>query len=43
MKKITIEIDGDDVEEIMVILQRASEAVEKLEAILKEFEDESLH
>ena len=39
MKKITIEIDGDDVEEIMVILQRASEAVEKLEAILQELED----
>jgi predicted translin family RNA/ssDNA-binding protein len=37
--KITIEVDGTDAEEIMAMLQRASEAVEKLEAILEEFED----
>jgi predicted translin family RNA/ssDNA-binding protein len=37
--KIIIEVDGDDVEEIMAMLQRASEAVEKLEAILQELED----
>jgi predicted translin family RNA/ssDNA-binding protein len=36
---ITIEVDGTDAEEIMAMLQRASEAVEKLEAILEEFED----
>jgi predicted translin family RNA/ssDNA-binding protein len=37
--KITIEVDGADAEELMAMLQRASEAVEKLEAILEEFED----
>ena len=37
--KITIEVDGDDAEELVALLQRATEAVEKLEAILKEFED----
>jgi hypothetical protein len=37
--KITIEVDGADAEELMAMLQRATEAVEKLEAILQEFED----
>lgn len=37
--KITIEVDGADAEELVAIIQRATEAVEKLEAILKEFED----
>ena len=37
--KITIEVDGDDAEELVALIQRATEAVEKLEAILKEFED----
>jgi len=37
--KITIEVDGTDAEELVAMIQRASEAVEKLEAILKEFED----
>ena len=37
--KITIEVDGADAEELMAMLQRAAEAVEKLEAILEEFED----
>ena len=37
--KITIEVDGADAEELIAIIQRATEAVEKLEAILKEFED----
>jgi len=37
--KIIIEVDGTDAEELMAMLQRATEAVEKLEAILKEFED----
>jgi len=37
--KITIEVDGADAEELVAIIQRATEAVEKLETILKEFED----
>ncbi|MDB4298021.1 hypothetical protein OAF51_01610 [Akkermansiaceae bacterium] len=37
--KITIEVDGTDAEELVAMIQRATEAVEKLEAILKEFED----
>ena len=37
--KITIEVDGADAEELMARLQRATEAVEKLEAILEEFEN----
>jgi phosphotransferase system HPr-like phosphotransfer protein len=37
--KITIEVDGADAEELVAMIQRATEAVEKLEAILKEFED----
>ena len=37
--KITIEVDGADAEELVALVQRATEAVEKLEAILKEFED----
>ena len=37
--KITIEVDGDDDEELVALIQRATEAVEKLEAILQEFED----
>tara|TARA_B100000497_G_C7613264_1_gene368293 strand:+ start:919 stop:1041 length:123 start_codon:yes stop_codon:yes gene_type:complete len=37
--KITIEVDGADAEELIAIIQRATEAVEKLEDILKEFED----
>ena len=37
--KITIEVDGAAAEEIMALIQRASGAVEKLEAILEEFED----
>ena len=37
--KITIEVDGTDAEELVATIQRATEAVEKLEAILKEFED----
>jgi phosphotransferase system HPr-like phosphotransfer protein len=37
--KITIEVDGSDAEELMAMIQRATEAVEKLEAILEEFED----
>lgn len=41
--KITIEVDGDDAEELVALIQRVTEAVEKLEAILEEFEDESLH
>jgi len=36
---LTIEVDGADAEEIVAMLQRASEAVAKLEAILQEFED----
>ena len=41
--KITIEVDGEDAEELFAMIQRATEAVEKLEAILKEFEEEELH
>ncbi len=41
--KITIEVDGADAEELMAMIQRATEAVEKLEAILEEFEDGELH
>jgi len=41
--KITIEVDGDDAEELVALIQRATEAVEKLEAILEEFEDGELH
>ena len=41
--KITIEVDGADAEELVALLQRATEAVEKLEAILEEFEEEELH
>ena len=37
--KIAIEVDGADAEELVGMLQRATEAVEKLEAILEEFED----
>ena len=37
--KITIEVDGEDAEELMALVQRATEAIETLEAILKEFED----
>jgi len=37
--KITIEVDGDDAEELVALIRRATEAVEKLEAILQEFED----
>ena len=37
--KITIEVDGSDAEELMAMIQRATEAVEKLDAILEEFED----
>ena len=38
--KIIIEVDGEDAEELFALLDRAVEAVEKLEAILQEFEDE---
>ena len=38
--KITIEVDGADAEELIVLIQRVTDAVEKLEDILKEFEDE---
>lgn len=38
--KIIIEVDGADAEKLFALLDRATEAVEKLEAILKEFEDE---
>jgi len=41
--KITIEVDGADAEELVAMIQRATEAVEKLEAILEEFEAEELH
>ena len=41
--KITLEVDGTDAEELVALLQRATEAVEKLEAILEEFEEEELH
>ncbi len=41
--KITIEVDGTDAEELVAMIQRATEAVEKLEAILEEFEDGELH
>ena len=41
--KITIEVDGTDAEELVAMIQRATEAVEKLEAILKEFEAEEFH
>jgi|TARA_B100001094_G_scaffold151839_1_gene146969 hypothetical protein len=41
--KITIEVDGADAEELVAMIQRATEAVEKLEAILEEFEDGELH
>jgi|TARA_R110000765_G_scaffold113355_1_gene205666 hypothetical protein len=37
--KIIIEVDGEDAQDIFAMLERATEAVEKLEAILKEFED----
>jgi hypothetical protein len=37
--KIIIEVDGEDAQDIFAMLERAVEAVEKLEAILKEFED----
>tara|TARA_R110000772_G_scaffold217692_1_gene328193 strand:- start:71 stop:190 length:120 start_codon:yes stop_codon:yes gene_type:complete len=38
--KIIIEVDGEDAQDIFAMLERAVEAVEKLEAILQEFEDE---
>lgn len=38
--KIIIEVDGKDAEELFALLDRVVEAVEKLEAILQEFEDE---
>tara|TARA_R110000803_G_C11826471_1_gene302673 strand:+ start:48 stop:260 length:213 start_codon:yes stop_codon:yes gene_type:complete len=41
--KITIEVDGEDAEELFALLDRAVEAVERLETILEEFEDEPLH
>ena len=41
--KITIEVDGADAEKLVAMIQRATEAVEKLEAILEEFEDGELH
>ena len=41
--KITIEVDGADAEELVAMIQRATEAIEKLEAILEEFEDGELH
>jgi len=41
--KIIIEVDGKDAEELFALLDRVVEAVEKLETILEEFEDESLH
>jgi len=37
--KITIEVDGTDAEELIALIQRVTDAVEKLEDILKEFED----
>ena len=37
--KITIEVDGEDAEDIFALLDRAVEAVEKLEVILEEFKD----
>ena len=41
--KITIEVEGEDAEELFALLDRAVEAVERLETILEEFEDEPLH
>jgi hypothetical protein len=41
--KIIIEVDGEDAEELIALIQRVTDAVEKLEDILEEFEDEPLH
>ena len=38
--KITIEVDGEDAEELIALIKRVTDAVEKLEDLLKEFEDE---
>lgn len=38
--KITIEVDGNDAEELIALIQRVTDAVEKLEELIKEFEDE---